>query len=445
MLGEERTREIMDLVMDLSDAEHTEAVLIGNESSITRFSRSSIHQNLTTKNTILNIRIMDGKRSSYASTNRLDPISIKEAIKRARDLMRIQEDDPDLKGLPPKIQGRPIHTFFHTIKDYTPLKKANCISSIIAQGQAHGLTAFGSYLTELREIGVANTNGVEQYACLSLASLRVIMKRDGVSGYASCVSRDVNRIDPSHIAGLAIDKAIKGRNQIELSPGRYDVVLEEEATGTLIEMLGYLGFGAMAFQEGRSFMCGRIGERIVDEGVSIWDDGLDDMGLPIPFDFEGVPKRKVVLIEDGVAKGVVYDHYTASKEGRESTGHALPQPNTIGPLPLNLFMKEGRFTKEELIESIRYGLLVTRFHYTNVIDPIKTVITGMTRDGVFLIRDGRIEDRIRDMRFTESILDAFRRIDGISRERRLVMMDLTSSFVPCIKIRDFNFTGVKGF
>lgn len=203
----------------------------------------------------------------------------------------------------------------------------------------------------------------------------------------------------------------------------------------------------MAFQEGRSFMCGKIGKGIVDEGVSIWDDGLDEKGLPIPFDFEGVPKKRVILIQEGIAKGILYDHYTATKENKTSTGHALPQPNTIGPLALNLFMKEGKFSKEELIGSISYGLLITRFHYTNVIDPLETIITGMTRDGVFLIRDGKIRGAIKNLRFTESILEAFGRIDGISKERKLVLagMELGSCFVPSIKIKGFNFTGVTEF
>jgi predicted Zn-dependent protease len=449
MLGKERVEEILDLVMRLSDADQIEAVLLTEDSLLTRFSHSSIHQNVATSEALLNIRVINGRRCGYAATNRLNPISIKDAIKRAMEFSHLQAEDPHPITFPKRMEATPIHTLFRATQDHTPSKKGDEVLSLVRQASKHRLSAFGSYLTEIREIGVANTNGVMEYAALSLASIKVIMRSDGSSGYASSISRDIHMIDPLRVGELAIERCLKAKEPKEIPPGRYDVVLEEEAVGTILGILGYIGFGAMSFQEGRSFMCGRIGEKIVDEGVSIWDDGLDEKGLAMPFDFEGVPKKKVVLIEDGIAKGVVYDHYTASKEGKASTGHALPQPNTIGPIPLNLFMKEGKLSKEELIESVSYGLLITRFHYTNVVDPFRTVITGMTRDGLFLIENGEVKGALRNMRFTESILEILGRLDGISKERRLVsggmLLGLGSCLVPSIKVKDFNFTGVTEF
>ncbi|HID06242.1 MAG TPA: TldD/PmbA family protein, partial [Armatimonadetes bacterium] len=219
------------------------------------------------------------------------------------------------------------------------------------------------------------------------------------------------------------------------------VVLEEEAVATLLMMLAYMGLGARAVQEGRSFMCERFGERIMSECVTIYDDALNTEGLPQPFDYEGVPKQKVVCIESGVAKAVVYDTYTAAREGKQSTGHALPQPNPWGPYPTNLFMSTGELTLEEMISTTERGLLITRFHYVNPVHPKRTVITGMTRDGTFLIEDGRVTHGVRNLRFTQSILDALSCVDAISRTRKLC----DSTVAPAVKVNQFAFTGVTEF
>jgi len=212
--------------------------------------------------------------------------------------------------------------------------------------------------------------------------------------------------------------------------------------------LGWLGLGALSVQEGRSFMSGRFGEKITGENITIWDDGHDPRGLALPFDFEGVPKRRVMLIENGVAKGVVYDSFTAGREkGQASTGHSQPAPNTMGPIPVNLFMAPGQATKEEMLASTERGIWVTRFHYTNPVHPVKTVLTGMTRDGTFLIEDGHITRPLKNLRFTQSILDAFGQADMLGSELALVKSGWGNLAVcaPAAKIRGFEFTGTTEF
>jgi predicted Zn-dependent protease len=201
-------------------------------------------------------------------------------------------------------------------------------------------------------------------------------------------------------------------------------------------------------QEGRSFMVGKIGEQIVDPRVSIWDDASDPRGLPLPFDFEGVPKQRVDLIENGVARGVVYDSYRAGKEeGKTSTGHALPAPNSFGPFPLNTFFGAGDATLEEMIASTERGLYITRFHYTRPVEPTKVVVTGMTRDGTFLIEDGKIACPVRNLRFTQSYLDALNHVDMIGKDHRLLsgMGGLGGTVQPALKLGSFAFTGVTEF
>jgi predicted Zn-dependent protease len=189
---------------------------------------------------------------------------------------------------------------------------------------------------------------------------------------------------------------------------------------------------------------------MVDEKVTIYDDGLDPEGLQVPFDFEGVPKQKVLFFEKGVAREVSYDSFTAKREGKESTGHGLIAPNTAGPVPINLVMEGGESSLEEMIRSVRKGIYVTRFHYTNVVEPMRAVITGMTRDGTFLIEEGEIRGPIRNLRFTESILRALARVKAISRERRVCSEGtvysrrfVTGTVAPALQIDGFNFSGVS--
>ena len=189
---------------------------------------------------------------------------------------------------------------------------------------------------------------------------------------------------------------------------------------------------------------------MVDEKVTIYDDGLDPGGLQVPFDFEGVPKKKVTFFDRGMAKEVTYDSFTAGREGKDSTGHGLIAPNTSGPIPINLFMKSGESSREDMIKSVRRGIYVTRFHYTNVVEPMKAVITGMTRDGTFLIEEGEMTRPVKNLRFTESVLKALSRVSAVSKVRKICSEGtvysrrfITGTVVPAIKIDGFNFSGVS--
>jgi predicted Zn-dependent protease len=213
----------------------------------------------------------------------------------------------------------------------------------------------------------------------------------------------------------------------------------------MIDYLSYIGLGALSVQEGRSFMNGQFGERLVGTNISLWDDGLDPAGVPMAFDFEGVSKRRVDFFDRGVATDVVYDSYTAGREGRESTGHALPAPNTYGPLPLNLFLAAGDADMDALLEGITRGVWVTRFHYVNVVHPTKAILTGMTRDGTFLIENGQITRPVHNLRFTQSVLEALQQVELIGRDRLMLQDEIGGTCVPALRIAGFNFSSATQF
>ena len=204
-------------------------------------------------------------------------------------------------------------------------------------------------------------------------------------------------------------------------------------------MLGYLGFSAQAVQEDRSFV--EPGKRIGSEIVTITDDGFDPAGLPMSFDYEGVAKERVSLIEAGVCRDVVYDAQTAARAGRVSTGHGLPAPNPYGPFPLNMAMTAGDTPREDLFGGLERGLLVTRFHYTNPVHPKLAIVTGMTRDGTFYVEDGRIKGPVRNLRFTQSYVDAMAGVVAVARERKTLKGFLGGVVVPALRLEGWTFTG----
>jgi Predicted Zn-dependent proteases and their inactivated homologs len=315
------------------------------------------------------------------------------------------------------------------------------VRAVIAAADAAGVMAYGSFSTDSEAVAVANSAGIRAAEGRTSSQLLTVhMSPDGGTGYAEGVSMDATTIDARAIGREAAMKARASDRAVTVPAGDYPVVLEEYAVVDITDQLGYLGFSALAVQEGRSFA--EPGRRIGSDLVTIVDDGADLHGLPMAFDYEGVPKQRVSLVEAGVCRDVVYDSQTAARAGRTSTGHGLPAPNTFGPFPLNSVMSPGTTSREELIGGLDRGLLVTRFHYTNVVHPKLAIITGMTRDGTFLVEGGKIVGPVRNLRYTQSYLDALAGVSAVSSERKTIRGFLGAAVVPALRIDAWTFTGV---
>jgi predicted Zn-dependent protease len=323
-----------------------------------------------------------------------------------------------------------------------PERRAAGARDVIRAGDEAKLDTSGAFSTDSATMAVANTNGLRSRHDFTQAKLLTVMTgSDRASGYAQSTSTDVTDIDAAAVGVEAADKAVRSAGATDIEPGEYDVILEEYAVQTTLEYLSFNAFSALAVEEGRSFM--ELGQRVMGPNVSIWDDGADPGGLPSAIDFEGVAKRRVDLVSDGMATGLVHDSATAARAGVPSTGHALPAPNTFGPLTWNLFMAPGSSSKEEMLAATERGIWVTRFHYVNIVHPRRGMLTGMTKDGTFLIENGRIVRPVRNLRFTEAIPEAFSRIEAISSRTRLLAAEYSgiNARVPALRIRGFSFTG----
>jgi predicted Zn-dependent protease len=447
MLGEAEIKRIAQAVLAASRADQTEVEVFANDSALTRFANNYIHQNVEHSDVDVRVRSVIGRKIGIASTNETSPEALAAVAAKAFELAEHQRENEDFRSLPRPAPITPVAAFVEGTARCGPEERAAVVGQICDASSRAGLTAAGAFHTTAQEIALANSLGVYAYHRETQADINTVVMSDTSSGYAARVTKDIADIDGESIAQEAVDKALRGVNPRTLDPGEYEVILEPYAVVDLLDFFSYLSFGALGFMEKRSFMSGRIGERVMSESISIWDDGLSPEGLPMPFDYEGVPKEPVTFIESGVAKGVVWDTYLAGKQGGDarSTGHALPAGATIGALPLNMFMATGAASTDDMIKDVKRGLWVTRFWYTRTVHPLNVVTTGMTRDGTFLIEDGKIAGPVRNMRFTQGYVEALNHVDMVGRDAMLVLGDIGGGVrrVPALKLGKWNFTGVS--
>lgn len=443
--GEPELRNIADRILGMSSADQTEVLLFSTHSALTRFANSYIHQNVEQTSVEVAVRAVLGKKVGVAGTNILSDDSLRAVVERATTLARHQKENAEFRSLPSPGPVKQIDAYVERTAACGPDERADVVAKVCDAARKAGVKAAGAFRTSASEVVVANSLGVFAYHRETNADINTTIMSDTSSGYADRLGIDVAEIDGEALAAEAIDKCLRSVDPVSLDPGDYAVVLEDYAVADILDYLAYLAFGAQAYQEKRSFLSGRLGQQVMGENISIWDDGLAADTIPMPFDFEGVPKQRVELITDGIAKGVVYDAYYGGREGQRSTGHALPAGATFGPLPSNLFLKAGTATKEEMLASVEQGIWVSRFWYTRPTHPLKVIVTGMTRDGTFLIENGKITAPIKNLRFTQSYLDALNQVELIGGETALHSALIGASRVPALKVRSWNFSGATEF
>jgi predicted Zn-dependent protease len=426
---------------EAAGAGETEVLVSAGDSALTRFANSEIHQNVASSEVFVNLRFVKGRRVGVASSGRVDAEGIRALVERAAAITANVEELEDWSGLPEAGPAAPNPAAWSNgTAAATPELRAEGVRAVIAAADEAGVTAYGSFSTDAEATAVATSKGIRAAERRTSSQLlTVTMGPDNGTGYAEQVAVDATLIDAPGIGREAAERARASRDPVDLAPGDYPVVLAQYAVVDLVDMLGYLGFSALAVAEDRSFW--EAGRRVASPLVSITDDAFDPTGLPAGFDAEGVPKQRLSLLDRGVCRDLAFDAQTASRAGRTSTGHGLPAPNTYGPFPTNMVMAAGEASMDELVGGLDRGLLVTRFHYTNPVHSKKVIITGMTRDGTFLVEGGRVVGPVRNLRFTMSYLDALANVEAVSAERRCIRGFMGASVVPAIRLSSFSFTG----
>ncbi|MEM3578990.1 MAG: TldD/PmbA family protein [Candidatus Bathyarchaeia archaeon] len=454
----ERLREIAQKTVEHAlkqKVSQVQAVAFMADNSLTRFANSQIHQNVAQKIGGVSIKVVLDKRISTVQANTLEEKGVKEAVEQAVKIVKASSPNKDFKSLPEPEAWKPVRgAFDKQTAECTPKFRAEKVKEAIetAHSKSPKVAAVAGYFsTGSLGYAVANSLGVSAWAQLSLAYMKTtVISRDGSSegfGAAQQYSRRVKDVKPAALAEDAADKAVRSLHPVKVEPGEYEVVLSPLAVAVILEYMGYVGFSARYYQDGQSFVKFFANQQVFDSKLNVVDDARNPKTLyAVPVDGEGVPKKFLGLITNGVVseKSICYNSFTAGKEGKKSTGHALPPLGDFYgemPLPYNMIMKPGDATLEEAITDTKHGIFVNTFHYVNPVEPTKLVLTGLTRDGTFLIEKGEMTKPIVNMRFTDSMLSALKEISMIGKE--LLTLDTTT--VPMVKLKKLRFVGVSAY
>jgi PmbA protein len=445
-----RALDLAEEALRSTEGDQAEALVHAERSGVARFAGSVVHQPTLIDNAVVRMRVVRDGKLGWAGTNRVDAEGLAEVARRAAEAADSGRPDPDFPGLAPPAEYAEVDGFDDETAALGAEDQARLAAAAIEAVPDFGL--YGYYSSGVTEIALASATGLRARQAVTDAVCLCLAADDGASGWAERTSWRSSGVDPAAAAREAAEIAARTRGAGEFEPGTYAAVLEPCAVAELLRWFSYDSLGAHGFLEDRSYFCGRIGEQAFDPKVSLADDALDTDNLPKAFDFEGTPKQRVELVEDGVIRGVVWDRLTAAraKDSRVSTGHAPPDAwRFYGPLPVALTLGAGEAgSTEELTGLVGDGIYVTRLHYLSVVDPREGVLTGMTRDGTFRIRDGKVAEPLVNLRFTVSMPDLLRDVPGLGRERRLVnLSDLYderfpyAALVPALATARFHISG----
>jgi predicted Zn-dependent protease len=372
----------------------------------------------------------------------LNPENIEKAIKVTKITPKL---DYHYRLLTPqlyKIKSR----YSKDTANFSPLKRAQLVSQLIKEVNKSGYEAAGAFETGESTLLVANSEGVFAFDRGTKVDFNCVITRDNSTAHTSFIDSDINNFNINKITDELLKGALKNVEQIEIDPGVYTVILSPEAVAEILNHTGDTAFNGKAIMEGKSFVCHNQSKKIFPKIITVADDPFNELTMPIPFDLVGYPREKIDLIKEGVIKDGVYDHLTALKYNKKCTGNTLsPEQASFGALPFNLVMKEGSNSVEEMISSTKKGIYISRFHYVNILNPMSIQLTGMTRDGTFLIEGGKIVRAIKNMRFNVSVVDILKAVDMISEERQTKEGFVGTTVAPYLRTNHFTFSSKTSF
>jgi predicted Zn-dependent protease len=437
-------QELFDVIergLKLSKADEIEINLNSTVRGNTRFAANQLSTSGAASDVQLVVYSAFGPKHAVVTTNDLSDESLQRAVTQSEALAKLAPDDPEIMPrLGPQTHAS-VNAFFESVAQLTPADRARAAMTALTPARAgNELQAAGFIVTTQQALSIGNSKGLQAYHRSTSANYQLTVRStDGTgSGWAAVDEHDWAKIDFNAVSARAMEKARLSRNPVAIEPGRYTVILEPQAVGDLAQLIiNYAD--ARASDEGRSPFVkpgggNKIGEKIIDERLSIISDPSDPMLLGQPFDGDGLPLTRRAWIENGVLKQLQYSRFWAKKQGKEPTGNASVVKLT----------GTGPRTLEELISSTERGVLVTRLWYLREVDPRTILYTGLTRDGTFLIEGGKLTKSLRNFRFNESPLFMLNNLEGITAPVRLAGTEQGGDVaMPAVKVRDFNFTSLS--
>jgi PmbA protein len=464
LLSKDQAADIFDRIRKLSSADEVEVLISGGRFALTRFANNTIHQNVEDENHVVSVRTVFDGRTARAFTNNFDDDGLRRVVQSSEALAKVQHPDTDLLPMPDlaEAEGNANNTVqfpsrhFAETAAITPQLRAEGVRKIVDVAQKHKLTTAGIFSSSDSVEGIFNSRGLTKWHSQTLAEISITMLAADSSGWQKANSPDVTNLDPLRMAEVAAKKAIDSAHPAEIPAGKYTVILEPAA---VLDIVGFMfaDYSGMAILDQRSFLTGRIGSKLFGENITIWDDVTHPLQTGPPYDGEGMRRQSVPLVENGVIERVVYARATAECMKRsehkdkvgviEATGHGFALPNEMGEAPLNIVFAAPQNPQSlaEMIASTDRGVLVTRLWYIREVDPYEKIVTGMTRDGTFLVKGGQVRKGVRNFRFNQSLLHMLSNVEAMSVPLRSCGEESFDMVVPAMKIRDFNFTEVTRF
>jgi predicted Zn-dependent protease len=432
---------VLELVRSAEPSAEAEVTVRDGTAALTRFANSAIHQNVGEEVSRIDLRVaVDGRSASAGLDARPDRDGLGRLVEGALEAARVRPQDPDWPGLTPPEPIPDVDHWDEATSAASPDDRAARVRDFVSAGD--GLSTAGACETIALEVAFANTAGQRLTGRATTAELSGIARTMTSDGSARHASTRLGDIDGRLVGMRAVAKATSAADPTDLEPGRYEVVLEPQCVADVLQFLVTHGFNGRAVEEGRSFL--RLGERQLDASITLRDDATDPDVVGVPFDAEGTPRRRTTVVDSGVTRAMLHTRRTAAKAGAASTGNAVPGPDRWGALLVDLVMAVGDRTIEQLIGAMRRGLLVTDLWYTRILDPRTQVVTGLTRNGVWLVEDGAVVRPVRNLRFTQSYLEALGpgNVLGVGSERSLILDRSEGAYlVPALHLASWNFTG----
>jgi PmbA protein len=467
MLTRERAADIFDRIRRFSSADEVEVLFSGGSFALTRFANNAIHQNVAEESHLVSVRTAFGGRTARATTNKFDDDSLRRVVESSETLAKVQHPDPDLLPMPDSTEAAsksdrnarapqvPSRHFADTAA-ITPQLRADGVKKIVEVAEKHRLTTAGIFSSSESVEGIFNSRGLSAWHTQTLAEVSITMLGSDSSGWQKANSPGVTNLDPLCLAETAAKKSLDSAHPAEIPAGKYTVILEPSA---VLDIVGFMfwDYSGVAILDQRSFLTGRIGSKLFGENITIWDDVTHPLQNGSPFDGEGMRRLRLPLVENGVVKRVVYARGTAARMKNseykdkvgpiEATGHGFALPNEMGEMPLNIVFAapENPQTLAQMIASTERGVLVSRLWYIREVDPYEKIVTGMTRDGTFLVENGKVRQGLRNFRFNQSLIHMLSGVEAMSVPVRSCGEESFDMVVPAMKVRDFNFTEVTKF
>lgn len=441
----QRGAEVCDRVLELVGDRAEALVTCGQgHSALTRFANSRIHQNMASDDDHVRLRVVvEGGRLAQASTTRLDADGLERLVEGTLAAAHLCPPDPEFPGLADPAEMPEVDHWDPATAAASPDQRAAVVADFVAAGP--GLEAAGYCSTDSDVHVLRSTSGIRCASRTTMAQVDAIHRAAAAEGpptdgYGQTTSVRLGDLDGTRAGEVAAAKATAGSDPIELEPGTYEVVLEARAVASMLLFPAWLGFNGKAHADGTSFV--HLGEQQFDERIHLFDDATDPRALGRPYDAEGTPKRRIELVTAGTTVGLVHDRRSARLAGTESTGSSIGS-EAFGGYPGDLFLEGGDQSLDELVAGVERGLLVTDFWYNRILDPKTQVVTGLTRNGLFLIEGGQITRPVQNLRYTQSVVAALGpgHVLGIGSDAQLVGNEGGIVHVPSLRLGAWAFTG----